>query len=1003
MKYSSKIFEKIVQNTFDGLIIISADGIITLFNPAAQNIFGYSQQEVMGKNITMLMPESSRNSHDNSLKRYVSTGVSNFVNKEAVDITGRKKNGETFPMKLAVNTIEIDGKSYFLGVVENISSRKKHEEELKMNFDRFSYVEELAYLINNALDMREIYQHLVIGLKEILNVNRLTITAFDQSKRSVDFLLSHNMSEKYTQGAERIFSYLGTDDPFTDMNLPPTTIPDLLECNDDFPKRKILLKEGIHSVYSIVLSHRNKPLGRFSVFYDEPHHYTDEEKTLLKAISRHLSFVLARQALEEQREKLLRVIKTANEINQLIVKEKELELLLSKACDILVRTGGYELSWVGLITAGSGYDVKPVAKAGAMDYVDKIKVKWDESRHGNGPTGTAIKTQKSVICNINSDNDPFRPWYDTAKKYGFMSMAAIPLVNADKVFGSLQFYSKDPAKFDEDEMRLLQELTDDIAFAIWSIEEENKLRYAQIAVKETNDKFHNFFCNNPEACNIKTADGFFLDVNQAFVNMMGYSKEEILGQNVKNMDIWASDEERERINKELFTTGFINNREFKFRTKEGNIRHGLFSAQIIETHNEVSILSMVKDITHEKEIEDELKKAKDTAISANRSKSEFLATMSHEIRTPMNSIIGMADLLAETNLSPEQSEYIDIFRKSGEHLLDLINDILDLSKIEAGQVELESAGFDLYDLINKVENLFEHRTKTKSLNIGANIDADIPILKGDSGRLNQVLINLTGNAIKFTHVGGIFINVKNTGISNKNGKIKLLFEVKDTGIGIPANKINRIFERFSQADSSTTRQYGGTGLGLTISKKLVELMGGNIWVESISGKGSSFFFDLEFSMAKKEETLNPVPAELVTHSARISSTKPLSPLSRKILLVEDSEDNRQLIRLYLKNHPYDIDIAENGHIAVEKFKSNDYHLILMDIQMPVMDGYRATSIIRDLEYEYNKRPVPIIALTANAFKEDEHKCLLAGCSSYLSKPVKKKLLIEHMESHFNMN
>jgi len=361
----------------------------------------------------------------------------------------------------------------------------------------------------------------------------------------------------------------------------------------------------------------------------------------------------------------------------------------------------------------------------------------------------------------------------------------------------------------------------------------------------------------------------------------------------------------------------------------------------------------------------------------------------------------MADLLAETRLSKEQGEYIDIFKKAGEHLLDLINDILDLSKIEAGQVELESDNFSLDDLVLRAESLFELRARSKSLNLGINIDPDVPVLKGDGGRLNQILINLIGNALKFTHVGGVFVNVKNNGIVKKTGKMKLLFEVKDTGIGIPANKINRIFERFSQADSSTTRQYGGTGLGLTISKKLVELMGGNIWVESVSGKGSSFFFNLEFETAKKEDSLKLISPEQVIQPARMSPLKVPVHLIKKILLVEDSEDNRQLIRLYLKNYPYDIDIAENGHIAVEKFKNNDYHLILMDMQMPVMDGYRATAIIRDLEHEYNKRAVPIIAITANAFKEDEQKCLLAGCSGYLSKPVKKKVLLEHMENHLD--
>lgn len=373
----------------------------------------------------------------------------------------------------------------------------------------------------------------------------------------------------------------------------------------------------------------------------------------------------------------------------------------------------------------------------------------------------------------------------------------------------------------------------------------------------------------------------------------------------------------------------------------------------------------------------ELKIAKEKAEKKDLLKSLFLATMSHEIRTPMNGIIGVSELLKQTLLTEEQLDLVNIMSVSGNNLLLIINDILDISKIEAGQIKLENINFDLHNIVNEIISLLTIKAKEQGNKLLLSIDKNVPrYVNGDPTRIKQILLNLTNNAVKFTKDGEVKINISY--LEEKNNRCKIKFNVIDSGIGIHENEKSKLFKQFSQLNQSTQREYGGTGLGLAISKSLVEMMNGKIGVDSKPGVGSNFWFYVVFDKSKKDDTNEPKKAMI-----KEDPTKALN-----ILLVEDNLINQKIAIGIVKQLGHNIEVASNGKIGVEMYKASYYNVVFMDIQMPIMDGYTATKEIREWEHDENKQPGRIIALTANALKEDKEKCFNVGMDDFLSKPFK---------------
>ena len=432
----------------------------------------------------------------------------------------------------------------------------------------------------------------------------------------------------------------------------------------------------------------------------------------------------------------------------------------------------------------------------------------------------------------------------------------------------------------------------------------------------------------------------------------------------------------------------------RIMTKKGSIKH--INEYIIRIHDEndalFKILGTIQDITEQKKIEKELIKAKNIAENSVRIKERFLTNMSHEIRTPMNGILGFANILEDTQLDENQKQSIEAIKMAGKNLMVIINDILDLSKIEADKMTFEAIEFSLSKTVNSVIEILSPIANQKNVLLKSAIDPAInDLLIGDPTRLSQILINLVGNALKFTERGQVELVISQ---QQENDLVSLiLFNVIDTGIGIPADKIDSIFESFNQASNETTRKFGGTGLGLTITRRLIELQGGSINVKSEISKGSEFSFMIQYKTAGISAT------DLSIEATQKLDYKFLQ--NKNILLVEDNKINQLLTKKIFERWNKKIEIAENGLIALEKIMNADFDIILMDIQMPEMDGNEVTQKVRELPGK--KSQVPIIALTAHATADEERRCINSGMNDYLSKPFDFNVLLKKMHKHLEMD
>jgi two-component system, sensor histidine kinase and response regulator len=841
--------------------------------------------------------------------------------------------------------------------------------------------------------------------------------------------------------------------------------------------------------------------------------------------------VTERKHAELSAQRFARMFAALSDTNEAIMRVSSVEELYQRVCEAAVHGGRLKAASICVPRETAG-DAQVVAVAGeGADTVRDVQISIDSSTAiGRGLVGTAYHTQAPCISNDFQNDVRTVHWHDFARQAGIAAGAALPLVQNGRTMAILLLHAADKNAFEDEVVQLLMHMGRNVVFALDNFKRESERKIAEQELRLADARLKRATRGANDGLWELDVASRAMWVSEHFAEMFGYQQQEFLGTRQKFFDILNPEDGarlREAIERSI-RDGVLVDVEVRAKTRAGEARWYRVRGALERSADGVplTVSGSQRDITQRQQYALALLEATETAAAANKAKSQFLANMSHEIRTPMNGVIGMIELLLETPLNPMQLDYAQTVRDSAAALLTVINDILDFSKVEAGKLDLEVLDMDMRDTVEDVARLLAIQAHAKGLEVIALIDPGLPdLVRGDAGRLRQVLLNLGGNAVKFTQKGEVSIECK---VAQKDERGTLIrCEIRDTGMGIPASRVDALFTAFTQVDSSTTRRFGGTGLGLSIVRRLVELMDGEVGVSSEEGVGSTFWFTARLGVAQQAAKVRPAPptelrgqrimivddnmtnrkvlmgqlslcgmeaqcassadealglmriaasggrpfevalldhqmpgcdgatlgktilAEPALRGARLilltssgqrgdgrlfselgfagyllkpvthrdltdclmmvlgtqaegwrTATQPIVTRhalrsqrlreAQHILLAEDNVVNQKVACRILEKLGYRVDVAGDGQAAFEAWQSGRYQAILMDCQMPVMDGYETTRKIR--EHEAGGKHVPIIALTAHAMKGADNECRAAGMDDYLSKPIDREQL-----------
>ncbi|MDM8545157.1 ATP-binding protein [Candidatus Venteria ishoeyi] len=730
---------------------------------------------------------------------------------------------------------------------------------------------------------------------------------------------------------------------------------------------------------------------------DMAHAFNDMAERLQQSLEQLQEEVKQRKKTQSDLEQLNRAYFALSMGNRAVARADDEQLLLQEACRIVKEDCGYRLVWIGLAEQDENKTVRPVAEAGYSDhYLDTVNITWSDSVRGRGPTGTAIRERHAMFTRNILNNPDYAPWREQALQRGYASSAAFPIQAGNQMLGALNVYATEANAFAKEESQLLIELAENIGFGILRLRTQQELdqhrqHLSELVTQRTSELQHQQRFLQAVLENI--ADGIVACDERGMLSLFNRATREIHGitqeklppeQWAKHYHLLQADAKTLMPQEDIplfraFQGHKVHNQEMVIEHVNGGQRILVASGQTILDEHRVKIGAVVSmhDITEQKLAETALLKAKEAAEAANRAKSIFVANMSHELRTPLNAILGFAQLLQhDTQLTDEHQRQLETINHSGQHLLSLINDILEISRIETGRVHIQQESFDLNNTIHSIEEMIQVRTKSKGLFFNVELADDLPRhVLGDAPHLKQVLINLLGNALKYTEQGGIYLRVFPE-------KQAIAFAVQDTGPGIAKVDQPYLFQAFYQTEHGIAKG-DGTGLGLAISQEFIHLMGGEIKINSELGQGCCFHFAIPLPVTE-------APTAVLEQTRRVIGLSPEQSEVR-VLVAEDHPDNRELLVTLLSRVGLQTQSVENGAQAIEIFQTWHPQFIWMDMNMPVMDGYEATRCIRALP---DGQEVIIVALTASAFTEERTDILAAGCDELVTKPVMEARLFQ---------
>jgi len=916
------VINKNLHDFFDSasdlILVIGLDGSILFANNSCKKALGYSEEELTSLSLSSILHDDYK---EDAFKK-LGNIIRGEIPTKFTSLFVSKGNQKVQVSGSFSCNYENDKPTAYTGIFSDTTERKRAENAQKLYYSISNLVIETTNLDNLLESIHKL-------LKQYIAANNFHLALYNQKENLLDF--PYYVDEIFggkVDAYKRSFSKGLTEYAIRQKEpvfLYEETINELVQ------QGEIQLYGPVPKVWlGVPLKMDNRIIGAISVkSHSDRNKYRRKELNLLDFISGQIAIVVERKRYEDK------INKQRAKLNAIFESSTHLIWSINR-------------NW-GLTSFNKNYAKIVIDKYGAVPVLDPdgekkhfVLAEEKQKEFVKAKYREAFKGEPQHFEVIINDPEGKETWREV-----FLNPIFLPDGTIDEVSG----------------------ISHDIT--------QKKL--SDIAIKDSERKFRHIFESFQDVYYRADLRGSIKLVSPSVKELIGYAPEEVFNTNV-NQYFETATTQKELL-KQLFHKGQVRNYEAKLTTKQGQILQVTCNLRLIYGWNNkpIAVDGVIRDITYLLDAQNELRKAKNIAEHSLKVKEQFLANMSHEIRTPMNGITGMIDLLLGTPLDREQKDYVDTIKKSSKILLEILNDILDLSKLEAGKMELKPIAVDLIKTIEEIHALFEARASEKGITFSFNIDSDVPqFINVDETRLLQILSNLTSNAIKFTDEGSVQLDVSN--ITAKDRAL-LKFEVKDTGIGIQQEDMEKLFKNFNQLDNSMSKVYSGTGLGLAISKELTRLMNGTINLESKVGEGSTFSFTIEVTLSTQEQVEKQLSKGISAFSEHaFQSIKP------HILLVDDNKTNRKVASTILQKADCIVDQAADGNQAIQKVKSKPKHydLIFMDIQMPKLDGISAFKEIQKLGLE--KVP-PIIAMTAYSMKEDEERIRKAGMQDYLPKPI----------------